>query len=285
MSSDIPKEEKNDTIKNFLFDTGTTSTRVIMWLIAIAIVSFVIGFGILAVSGYLPTTSENKVSPFRQTAILTPAFTTIPLDGATSGDIRITLGAGELTLQGGAPKDKLMEANVFSKAAEMQPDFTQATNNSQNTVTMTEPAHKKKEWFALHSPDSWANNWDIRLNDNVPVTVNVNVGAGHSQLALGSLNLDSLIVNNGAGDTEIDFGTYHGGPFHAEIHNGVGDLTLRIPRDSNTRILVHHGVGDITMNGFVQNDEMYTTAGFSPAFPVNEIIVGQGVGSIQLEAA
>jgi hypothetical protein len=265
--------------------SGLTVTRVILWLLAITIVSFVIGLGILAVSGSLPTTSENKVSPFRQTAMFTPATTTLPLDGATSGDIRITLGAGELTLQGGAPKDRLMEANVFSKTAEMQPDFSQVMNNSQKTVTMTEPAHKKKEWFALHSPDSWSNNWDIRLNDNVPVAVNVNVGAGHSQLVLGSLNLDSLVVNNGVGDTEIDFGGYHGGPFQAEIHNGVGDLTLRIPRGSNTRILIHHGVGDITMNGFEQNDEKYTTAGFSPALPVNEIIVRQGVGSIQLEAA
>lgn len=279
MNSDTPKEEKTGTIRNFLFGTGTTSTRLILWLIAIAMVSFVIGFGILAVSGDLPTASENKVSPFRQTAMRTPAITAIPLDGATSGEIRITLGAGELTLQGGASNDQLMEANVFS-AVEMQPDFTQAMNLSKKTVTMTETADKKKEWFALHSPNSW----DIRLNDNVPVTVNVNVGAGQTRLVLGSLNLDSLVVNNGAGDTEIDFDMYHGGPFQAEIHNGVGDLTLRIPRGSNTRILVHHGVGDITTNGFVQNDEMYTTSGFSPALPVNEIILMQGVGSIQLEA-
>jgi hypothetical protein len=264
--------------------SGLTVTRVILWLIAISIVSFVIGFGILAVSGDLPFGSENRVSTFRQTAILTPVKSTIPLDGANSGDIRITLSAGELTLQGGASKEQLMETNVFSSAAETLPVFTQTWNNSQKTVDMTEPVHEKKGLFPLHPQSGWANNWDIKLNEDVPINVNVDVGAGHTRLVLGSLNLSSLVINSGAGNTEIDLGMYHSGPFLAEIHNGVGELTLRIPRGSNTRIFVHNGVGDITTNGLVQNDEMYATAGFSPALPVNEIVIRQGVGSIQLEA-
>ena len=82
----------------------------------------------------------------------------------------------------------------------------------------------------------------------------------------------------------IDLTGYHGGRYDAAIHNGVGDLTLRIPRRSNTRILMHHGVGDITTSGVVQTDETYTTAGFNPALPVSEIAIKQGVGSIRLEA-
>ncbi len=264
--------------------SGLTVTRIILWLIAICIVSFVIGFGILAVSGEPPFGSENRESTFRQTAMLKPMTTSIPLDGANSGDIRITLSAGELTLQGGASNDQLMETKVFSRAAEMMPVFTQMVNNSQKTVVMTEPVHEKKGVFPLHPQNDWANNWDIHLNEKVPLNVNLDIGAGHTRLVLGSLNMSSLIINSGAGDSEIDLSMYQNGPFLAEIHNGVGELTLKIPRNSNTRIIVHHGVGDITSNGLVQNDETYTTAGFSPALPVNEIAVRQGVGSIQLEA-
>jgi hypothetical protein len=59
---------------------------------------------------------------------------------------------------------------------------------------------------------------------------------------------------------------------------------MRIDRNSNTRIVMHNGVGDIDTRGIVQTDDHYTTAGFNPALPVNEITLTQGVGSIQLEA-
>ena len=282
MSSDIPKKEKND-IKNFLIGSGTTPTRVILWLIAIAIVSFAIGFGILALSGVFPSSADHTNSPFKHTAWFTPTTTAFPLDGATSANISVTMGAGELTLLGGADKNDLMEATVFSKASEMQPDLTQVMNNSHKTVTMTETGHKKKDWFALHSPDSWANSWEIRLTDQVPVAADVRIGAGDCRLNLGTLNLTSLNVHAGAGDTEIDFSRYHGGRFDAAIMHGVGDLTLHVPESGNTRITVEQGVGDIAGNGFKMNNGAYITAGFNPALPVNEIAIKQGVGSVRLE--
>jgi hypothetical protein len=47
---------------------------------------------------------------------------------------------------------------------------------------------------------------------------------------------------------------------------------------------MHHGAGDITASGIEQTDENYTTAGFNPTIPVNEISLSLGVGSITLEA-
>lgn len=282
--------------------SGLTMTKVIFWLVAITIVSFVIGFGLLAVSGELPSSSENKGSPFRQTARFTPNTTTIPLDGATNGSITITMAAGEVTLRGNAPATALVEATVFSRAPEWQPEILASLNGTEKTVTMIEKGHKGKAWFAVESP----NNWDVRINEIVPVNLYVEIGAGETSLELGSLNLASLAVSNGAGDTKIDLshyrggplraqinkgigdmkidvGDYRGGPLQAQINNGIGDLTVRIDKTSNTRITVHSGVGDVSSNGFAKNNEIYTTAGFNPALPVNEITITQGVGSIQLE--
>jgi hypothetical protein len=259
--------------------SGLTVTRVILWLTAITIVSFVIGFGILAVSGDLPTSPENKASPFRHSSLLTPNTTTLGLDGAAAGHVRITMGAGEVTLRGGAPATALAEATVFSRAPEWQPEIVQSMNGSVKSATITDTGHKGKEWFAVHSPNSW----EIAMNEQVPVDLTVDVGAGDSRLDLGSLNLTSLVVNNGAGDTEIDLGRNRAGSYHAEIHNGVGDLTIRIPRDSNTRITLHHGVGDISSKGFEQENDILVTTGFSTSLPINEILVKQGVGSISLE--
>jgi hypothetical protein len=259
---------------------GFSMTRIILWLIAITIVSFVIGFGMLALSGGLPPASDHKMSPFRSSVLLTPNTTPVLLDGAGSGEVRIVMGAGEISLQGDAPSDTLLVATVFSKAPEWQPEFSSSLNTTRKSVTMMDKGHKAKEWVAIHSP----NNWEIQLNDRVPLDLTVNVGAGDSRLRLGSLNLTSLTVDNGAGDTEIDLEGYRGGRFDARIMNGVGDITLRVPKNSNSRVILHHGVGDVTSNGFEQHDESYTTPGFSPLLPTSEILVKQGVGSINIEA-
>jgi hypothetical protein len=279
MKSREPCDDKFACLVSRLNLSGLTGTKIILWLAAIAIASFVIGFGILAVSGNLPASSDTKASPFRHTSMLSPNTTTIPLEGATAGNIRVTLGAGELTLNGGAPSSALVAATVFSKAPEWQPEIVQSLNGSVKSVTITDKGFKGKEWFAVHSPNSW----EILVNDQVPVNLTVNVGAGDNRLDLGTLNLDSLVVNTGAGDTEIDLGRTRAGPYHAEIHNGVGDLTIRVKKNSNTRVSLDHGVGDLSSKGFEQEHDILVTEGFDPALPTTEIFVKQGVGDITLE--
>ncbi|MDD1687395.1 toast rack family protein [Methanoregula sp.] len=280
MSTDKQKPASSSCIACGLRFRGISATRIILWLGAITLVSFAIGFCILALSGNFPPTPGHDLTPFRQGSTLVPNTTTVPLDGATVGDVQLTLGAGDLTLQGSAPDDALMEATIFSQAAEWQPELVQTTNASRKFVTLIEKGHKGKEWFAVDSP----NRWDIDLNNKIPLRLDVTVGAGDTLVSLGSLNLESLAVHTGAGDTTVDLGGYHGGRFDAVIKNGVGDLTLRIPKDSNTRIQVHNGIGDISDDhGLVQHDDTYMTDGFNTSLAVNEITLNQGVGSISLE--
>jgi hypothetical protein len=279
MSSDIQKEGKNYSFKSVLVVSGTTPTRIILWLTAIAIVSFAIGFGILALSGAYFSSADHSNSPFKHTAWLTPMTTAIPLEGAATGNISVTMGAGELTLTGGASNSDLIELTVFSQAPEWQPEFSSTQNDTIKTVRITDKGHTGKTWFAVDSPNSW----EIRLSDQVPIAADVRIGAGDCRLNLGTLNLTSLNVHAGAGDTEIDFSRYHGGRFDAVIMHGIGDLTLRIPGSGNTRITVDQGVGDIAETGFKMNNGAYVTAGFNPDLPVNEITVKQGVGDVRIE--
>jgi len=284
-----PEQPQDDRLANFIFSlnlSGLTMTKVILWLIAITIVSFSIGFGILALAGGFSPGPNPVATPFNNTAFLSANTTTFPLEGASSASVRIVLGTGDLTVRGGARPDNLMEATVYAATPGMQPEYAVSMNGTEKSVSMTETGHKKKDWVFAHSPDSWDNTWDVLLGEQIPLALTVNTGAGDCDILLGGTNLTTLSVNTGAGDTTIDLAGYHGGQFDAVIHNGVGDLTLRVPRGSNTRVRLHQGVGDIDTTGFEQNDETccYTSAGFSSALPVNEITITQGVGSIQLEA-
>jgi hypothetical protein len=46
--------------------------------------------------------------------------------------------------------------------------------------------------------------WDLRLNDDVPMELHVDVGAGRADLKLGSLSLTRLDVAGGAGALTVD---------------------------------------------------------------------------------
>ena len=279
MKENTPTDDKFACFVMKLNLSGLTGTKIIMWLAAIMIASFVIGFGILAVTDGLSGTSPGKSTPFRHGAMLSPNITAIPLDGATSGRIGITMGAGELSLSGGAPARSFSEVTVFSRAPEWQPEYTQSFNGTTKVLAITDPGHEGKEWFSVDSP----NRWDIRVTDQVPVELSVALGAGDSALDLNGLTLTRLSVSNGAGETTIDLGRYSRSPFTADIHNGIGDLTIRIPRTSSTRISVHQGVGDIDAKGLVQHDEYYSTDSYNPSLPANEILINQGVGDISIE--
>jgi len=278
MSAKEPGDDMFADLVSRLNLSGLTVTKIILWLLAITIVSFVIGVGILAVFGDLPGGHGKTASPFVESGSLgnTSSF---PLEGATYGSVGITMGAGELTVRGGAPEDTLMEATVFYRNAEWQPVIAESVNGSQKSITMTDKGHTAKEWVAVHSP----NTWDVQLSNQVPLDLTVHTGAGDTSLDLSHLNLASLVVENGAGDTEITLGSAPV-PGSVEINLGIGDLTLRVPKSGNTRIIVHSGVGDVSRSGFVEQGEFFTTPGYDPERPVTEIRVKQGVGSTSLEA-
>ncbi len=277
MSTEQPKDEKRCKAAGFLCVPDTRPTRIILWLVAIAIVSLAIGFGILAASGAFSPVTGHANSPFSKTAWILSNTTEFLLDGATAGNISVNMGAGEITLNGGAAGSNLMEVTIFSKAPEWQPEYSSSLAGSVKTVRITDKGHTGKALFAVDSP----NRWEVRLADRVPVAAEVRIGAGDCRLVLGTLNLTSLDVHAGAGDTTIDFSGYHGGRFDASIMHGIGDLTLRIP--ANTRVTVIQGVGDIAGAGFILGNGAYTPPGFNPVLPVNEIFVKQGVGDVRLE--
>ncbi len=277
------KEPGDDLFASFVFNlnlSGLTGTKIILWLVAITVVSFAIGFGILAATGALSPSAGQKASPFFASAIATPNTTAFALDGATAGSVRITMGAGELTVRDGAPDGYLMESSVFSTAPEWQPQYVQSVGGSGTTVTMTDPGNTGKEWFSVDSP----NTWEVALARSVPISLEVKLGAGDCTLMLGTLDLSGLSLDTGAGETTVDLSGYRGGVFSGRINQGVGDLTVRVPRESNTRIVINQGIGDIDDNGFVSTGKEYTTPGFNREKPVIGILIDQGVGDIRIEA-
>jgi hypothetical protein len=279
MTAEIPEKDKKYLISIPRVISAINPTRLILGLIAITIVSFVIGSAVLFLSGGMTGTPDEPVTPFKITGISNT--TVIPLEGVSSGKITFIHGAGIFGITGGASGNDLLEATIHSSSAIGQPEISTITHGQMKIVSMTDKGQHSKEFPLMNSK----NRWDIRLNEQVPIGLDVTVGAGECSLALGTLNLTALNVNSGVGELEIDLGGYHGGRFDTIINSGVGDLTITVPSGSNTRITAVSGLGDLNAYGLELDNGAYVTPGYDPTGSVNEIQVTHHVGALTLKIA
>jgi hypothetical protein len=222
---------------------------------------------------------------------------TVELDGAASVRVEIDMGAGDLDVAGGAAE--LLEANFTYNAAELKPEV----DYSGGTLTVRTP-DVRTGIGSLWDAGEYRYEWELRLNDDVPMELQVNVGAGRTDLKLGSLSLTRLDIAGGAGEilvdlsgstslTRLDIGSGAGGltvdltgawqnDLEATIGGGVGKKTLILPRDTGVRVRAQVGVGAVDAAGLTKEREYYTNDAYGQSEVTLYLEVAGGVGEIEL---
>jgi hypothetical protein len=208
------------------------------------------------------------------------------------------MGAGELEMSGGA--GELLEATFTYNVEELNPS---ATFTGGNLVVQEDDVQGSIR--SLFDLDEYRNEWDLRFNDDVPIEMNIDLGAGRTALVLGSLALTSLDVEAGAGDVDLDlsgsqslnqFGFQMGAgditidltgdwqdDLDATIEGGLGQMTLKLPSDVGVRLNVDIGIGSVDASGLTKDGNTYTNDAFGESDVSLRIDIDAGVGSINLD--
>ena len=222
----------------------------------------------------------------------------VELGGATSVRTEINMGAGELSVTGGA--EELLEADFIYNVAELKPEV----KYSGGTLTVRTP-DTKSDFGSLWDLDDYRYEWYLRLNDDVAMELNVNVGAGTTDLELGSLSLTRLDVDTGAGEVTVDVsgaasltrldidigagkvkvdltGKWER-DVDVDIKGGVGELTVWLPKDAGVRVDVQTGIGKVNATGLTKDGDDYVNAAYGTSDATLRIGIDGGVGAINLE--
>src|SRR5215216_5263028 len=117
----------------------------------------------------------------------------IQAENAQSVHTKLQMGAGELNLTGGA--DRLMEADFAYNVADWKPKVSYDVSGDAGELSV------KQDIIAGVPVGEARNEWDIRFNDEVPTDLNVQMGAGESNLDLDSLTPTGLTLHMGSGKT------------------------------------------------------------------------------------
>ena len=113
--------------------------------------------------------------------------------------------------------------------------------------------------------------------------LNVDMGAGTSDLQLAGLSLTGLDVTLGAGESKIDLSGDWVRDLKVTIDAGAGDINLRLPSNVGVRVEVDAGMGTIDAPGLTKDGDAYTNAAYGVSDVMLQIVVKAGVGRINLE--
>jgi hypothetical protein len=195
---------------------------------------------------------------------------------AQSARAQLKMGAGELYLTGGA--DQLMEGEFSYNVADWKPKVNYDVSGEKGELIVKQGSAEG----ARLSGDA-RNEWNLRLNDEVPTDLVVQMGAGESALDLDSLALTGLNLQMGAGKTTVDLTGDYAQNFDASIQGGVGEATVLLPSEVGVKAKAEGGLGKINAQGLQTVGDSYVNDAYGESDVNLSVDVQGGVGEINLK--
>jgi hypothetical protein len=198
----------------------------------------------------------------------------IQLGDAKSVRIEIKMGAGELKVAGGA--NDLLDGQFTYNVATWKPQLEYHVNNGKGRLRIGQRGGGS-------SGPGARNEWELHLNNQVPMEMNVEMGAGRTELTLGSLALNNLSLKMGAGETVVDLTGDWKNDLSAHIQGGVGKATVRLPREVGVSVKASGGIGAINAHDLTKDGDFYVNEANGKSRATLHVEVEGGVGEINLE--
>lgn len=125
----------------------------------------------------------------------------VPVDpAATSAQVTVSFGGGEFDLRPGA--EGLLDGEFVYNVDDLAPNLETRTQGGVQMVTLR---HRQEIRWGDWDTRNVRNEWDVRLNRDVPMDLTLNLGAFVGQADLSGLRLRELALNAGACTGEVSF--------------------------------------------------------------------------------
>jgi hypothetical protein len=199
----------------------------------------------------------------------------VELDKSEQVRAELKMGSGQLDVRGGA--QKLLDGDFTYDVVAWKPDLRYTSSGGTGDLILEQPE-------STSSTGSAKNHWDLHFNDNVPLNLKVEFGAGEARLNLGSLSLSGLNIEIGAGTLSLDLRGTPTKDYSVRIRGGVGEATVYLPKDVGITANVSGGLGEISATGLHKNGDRYVNDSSGTAKTKIRLDIQGGVGSIKLIA-
>jgi N-terminal domain of toast_rack, DUF2154 len=202
----------------------------------------------------------------------------VELDNSEEVRVELRMGAGELRVTGGA--SKLMEGRFVYNRLRQRPEVTYHGGSAagfRGHLLVEEP-------HGIHAGSN-RYEWDLAFNDDKPLDLEVNCGAGESRLDLGDLSLRRVDVEMGVGELRMDLRGTPKNDYAVSIRGGVGEATIYLPGNGvGIEAEAEGGIGGINTTGLKKRDGRYVNDALGHAKTTVRLDIHGGIGEIRLIA-
>jgi hypothetical protein len=198
----------------------------------------------------------------------------VSLQGAQSVTANIDIPSGSLDVAGGA--SQLLNANFDYHEYDGAPHVEYSVSGGRGDISITQE-NKAHVRLAIAR-----NDWQLRFADNVPLEMNVQIGAGSSNLRLQGLNVKSLDVQAGVGQMNLDLTGPRKSDLHVDIHGGVGSAIISLPIEVGVRVHASGGIGSVSPHGLTREGDDYVNDVLGKTPATIDLTIEGGIGSISL---
>jgi hypothetical protein len=196
----------------------------------------------------------------------------VELQGAQAVSMRISHGAGQLRVGAGAAMGMALEG--------------ECTDNVRVLSSLTgDRLELRVGGEGIIAPFNWnprGLDWNLRLSKEVPLLLDLEMGANQSTLDLRDLRLSSLKLKTGASSTDLTLPA--AGIVTAEIQIGAAELKVRVPQGMAARIRSQSGLAEINVDTtrFPRGNGLYESPDFGSSANRVDLTIEAGVGKVSV---
>jgi uncharacterized protein DUF2154 len=201
-------------------------------------------------------------------------YRAIDRDNAELVRVDLTMGAGTLRVDSGT--DKLAAADFTFNRVSWKPEVRYRNYGGHGTLSIGQPETHS------HRFGSMRNDWDIRLNREVPLEIAAHLGAGEAHMDLSGLTVRDVDIEMGVGQLDLDLRGAPKKSYDVRIQGGVGEATVRVPSNVGVEAEARGGIGEVHASGLRQDGHRYYNDALADSKVVIHLDIEGGVGSIRL---
>ena len=191
---------------------------------------------------------------------------------ATRARVEIDMSAGDLNVKSGAMM--LFEGDFDFNVPGLKPSIAYTVNGGTGALKVSQGS----------ASGNYENNWRLSLDETTPVDLEVTLGAGDAQLALGRLNLQSLAVRLGAGDLDLDLRGMPARSYSVRVQAGAGDTTIHVPAGVGISARTSGLIGDSNVSGLEKRDGRWINPAVAESPVTVDLDVQHAIGDLRLIA-
>jgi hypothetical protein len=199
----------------------------------------------------------------------------IPLEGAERARLKLNHGAGRLHVASGAAAGMLLEG-----------DFSRGT--TQRVERRGKEVDVRLSSDITFIPFIWgpgdAINWSLRLNREIPVALDLEIGANEARLDLSDMLVSEVHLKSGANSTDLRLPS-NSGFTRVRISSGAASVDVHIPQGVAAQIRSRSGLSSINVDTrrFPQAGQDYRSPDYDTAANKVDVDIEMGVGSVTID--